>query len=69
MKAAEHLLEMRRRTLTPTVKSFNTVIHACARVGDHKAAEQWLSEMQREQLRPTQFSYSNAAWSSQRPRP
>ena len=76
VKAVEQLEDMRRRGLTPTVKSFNTVIHACARVGDHLEAERWLSEMrlalqtslkaglrQREQLKPTQFSYSNAAWS------
>ncbi len=45
VKAENHLQDMRRRNIAPTVSSFNTVIHACARVGASREAEKYLLEM------------------------
>lgn len=41
----DHLQDMRRRRMAPTVRSYNTVIHACAKVGASAAAKRYLLEM------------------------
>lgn len=45
VKVEDHLQDMRRRRMAPTVRSYNTVIHACAKVGASAAAERYLLEM------------------------
>lgn len=43
--AVKHLKDMGRRSIDPTEESYNSVINACARVGDSQGAEVYLRKM------------------------
>merc|ERR1719515_361764 len=45
----------------PNTITFTTVINACARVGDVKKAEAWLTKMKAAGILPNSFSYNSAA--------
>ena len=57
-KVVALLEDMRRELVVPDTISYNSVIHAFAKMGDVRSAEKWLLKMRENNVEPNTISYN-----------